>query len=85
MGDRKVLYGLYAECLSVMPTDCLDVSNISSGNSRKVIMCSGLKMLMGILIWSVGVELTTVSQPITSVLTQNKYLAFVCVYRIQND
>jgi hypothetical protein len=54
MGNREVLYDLYAECLSVMSTDCLDVSNSSSSNSRKVIMCSGLKMLMDILIWSVG-------------------------------
>jgi hypothetical protein len=48
MGDREVLYDLYAECLSVMPIDCLNVSNISSGYSRR--------------------ELTTISQPITSVL-----------------
>jgi hypothetical protein len=54
MGDRDVLYDLYAECLLVMPIDCLDVSNSSSGHSTKVIMCSGLKMLMGKLIWSVG-------------------------------
>lgn len=54
MGDREVLYDLYAVCLSVMPIDCMDVSNSSSGNSRKVIMCSGLKMLKDILIWSVG-------------------------------
>ena len=53
MGDRQVLYDLQAECLSLTPIDCFDVSNSSSGNSRKVIMCSGLKMLMDILIWSV--------------------------------
>jgi len=51
---ERFLYDLYAVCLSVMPTDCMDVSNSSSGNSRKVIMCSGLKMLKDILIWSVG-------------------------------
>ena len=30
-------------------------------------------------------ELTTVSQPITSVLIQHTYLVFVCMYRTKTD
>jgi hypothetical protein len=84
MRDKKVFEALYAECLPHVPSDCLDDTDSSFSNCGKVIMYSGLKMLMDIRYGQSG-QSTTASQPLTSVSTQHKNLVLGCVCRIDTD